>query len=134
MAMTNVNPKSQREETPKAPQRSSSVGKVFSRLFSKSPDANEPRSASTNYPNVHPVPLMDTNGPNPQVLTRLAGARGRTPPKNSVSTIRDGNQQPEGPPETFSTSPQPQQQPLPQYGGGNNDSIWAGYTSTRIYS
>ena len=114
--MTNVNPKSQKEETPKAPQRSSSVGKVFSRLFSKSPNANEPRSASTNSPNVHPVPLMDANE-HSQVLTRLAGARGRTPPKNSVPTIRDGNQQPEGPPETFSTSPQPQQQPLPQHGG-----------------
>ena len=103
MAMTNVKPQPQNEETQKAPQRSSSVGKVFSRLFSKSPNANEPRSASTNSPNVHPVPLMDTNEPNSQVLTRLAGARGRTPPKNSVTTIRDGNQQPEGPPETFST-------------------------------
>ena len=100
--MTNVNPKSQKEETSAAPQRSSSVGKVFSRLFSKSPD-------------VHPVPLMDPNELHSQVPTRFAGSRGRSPPINSVTTIRVDNQQLAGPPETHSTSPQ--QHTLPQSGG-----------------
>ena len=108
--MTNVNPKSQREETPKAPQRSSSVGKVFSRLFSKSPNANEPRSASENSPNANPAPLMDSYESCPQASTRLAGPRGRTPPKHRVTTIRVDDQQPE---ET-STLTSSQQQ---QYGG-----------------
>ena len=97
MAMANVNPKkmSQTEETPKAPQRSSSVGRVLGRLFSKSPSANEPRSASENSPNANPAPLMDSVANLPQAPTRLAGPRRRTPPKQLVATIRVDDQQPE---------------------------------------
>ena len=116
--MTNVNfnqmPKT--EETPEAPKRSSSAGKVFIRLFSKSPNANEPRSASDNSPNANHAPLMDKDNPNPQASTRLAGPRGLTPPKHLVTTIQVDTQQPEASAQT-STSPQPQLIPQQQHTG-----------------
>ena len=95
------------EESPKAPQRSSSAGRILSRLFSKSPSANEPRSASENSPNALPVPLMDSHEFTPQAPTRLAGPRWRTPRKNRVATIRVDDQQPGGTSKLTQTSPHP---------------------------
>ena len=120
MAMTNVNPKPQKEETQVAPPRSSSVGRALGRLFSKSPILSEPRSASTNSPNVHPTPIMDSNEHISQAPAQLAGPRGRSPPINSVATICASDQPPEGPPETFTSSPLPQQHNLPLGGASYN--------------
>ena len=96
MAMTLVTPSrdaTQSEETPKvsAPQRSSSVGRMITRLFSTSPKPDANRSTSENSP----FSVLGKQTPSPQEPSRTAGVRGRTPPKNSDTTGRYGDPTPE---------------------------------------
>ena len=96
MAMTHVTPiqdAPKNEEPPKvsASQRSSSVGRIFQRLFSKSPKPDANRSSSENSP----FSVLGNQTPSPQEPSRTAGARGQTPPKNSDTTGRYGDPTPE---------------------------------------
>ena len=74
----------QHEETPKvadasAKRRSSSVGRAFNRLFSKSPgDAQRAASEAS------PISVIAIETPQESLVLR-DGARGRTPPKHSGS-------------------------------------------------
>ena len=98
MAMTLVTPSrdaTKSEETPKvsAPQRSSSVGRMFNRLLSKSSKTDANRSSSENSP----FSVLGNQTPSPQEPSRTAGVCGRTPLTNSDTPGRYGDPTPEDP-------------------------------------
>ena len=84
MAMTNVTPKAQQEETPKvlgASKRSSSVGRAFNRLFSGSAEKSNAQRSFSEASVLGP----ETNVSEAPLGSAQSGGRGRTPPKLSLS-------------------------------------------------